>query len=338
METRQAHDGATLPPGYSVRAASYDDVGAVAAARMAYQAAEGDPTVISADEQLSDWQGLDPAEDALVITAPDGSVVAHADVLNRAHILVSIYGGVHPDHTHQGLGTYLTRWGEDWTRAHVRLAPADAQIAVQHYVNARNDAARALMERLGYANLRTIAVMQIELDAAPPQPPQIEGIRIRPFVAGQDERATWEAHEDAFRDSWGRTPNTFERWLQITERDRSQNDTQMWYLAEDEDSGVVVGVCLARHIPESSGWIGTVGVRRPWRRRGVALALLRTAFAEYLRRGQHEVQLSVDMASPTDAPKLYSQAGMHPVQQILLYRKELRPGRDYTALATLSDV
>lgn len=134
----RAIDGATLPAGYITRAATLDNAQAVAALRTIYEAAEGGSTAITAEEQLNDWQGTNLAEDTLLIFAPDGSLAGHADVMNRRYLQVSIYGGVHPQHRRQGLGTYLTRWGEAWTRDRMERAPADAQITVQHYVKTLN--------------------------------------------------------------------------------------------------------------------------------------------------------------------------------------------------------
>lgn len=319
-----------LPAGYTARAATRDDAQAVAELRNAYQADEGDPGIITAEEQLNDWQGADLAEDTVLVVAPDGSLAASADILNRRNIQVSVYGGVHPQHRQRGLGTYITQWGEAWTRARMDRAPADAEITVQHYVNASNAAAVALMAKLGYPYAHTIYVMRIEMDEPPPAPERIAGARIRSFVPGQDERVTFEAIEEAFRDIRGRPPGVFEWWLTLTENERK--DPGLWFLAEDEQSGEIVGTCLARIASGDVGWVGGVGVRRPRRRRGLALAMLRTAFGAFYRRGVRNVELSVDAGSPSDAPRLYTRAGMRVAQHISLYRKPLRDGRDYSTL------
>jgi mycothiol synthase len=71
-----------------------------------------------------------------------------------------------------------------------------------------------------------------------------------------------------------------------------------------------------------------VGVRRPWRKRGLGLALLRHAFTEYHRRGVPRVGLSVDAESITGAPRLYGRAGMRVRESYIIHLKELRPGID----------
>jgi GNAT superfamily N-acetyltransferase len=322
--------GTTLPAGYSARAATLDDAQAVGQLRAAYQAEEGDMSAITAEEQLNDWRGANLAEDSLLVFAADGSLAAHADVFNRRYLQLSVYGGVHPEHTHRGLGTYITRWGEAWIGDRIKRAPTDAQVTVQHYVNTRNAPACTLMESLGYSYMHTIYVMRIAMDAPPSAPEPIAGIRIRTFVPSQDERATFEAIEEAFRDIRGRPAGDYERWLDVTKNERQ--DAGLWVLAEDERSGEIVGTCLARAVPGGGGWVGGVGVRRPWRRRGLALAMLHTAFGECYRRKIRAVELSVDAGSPSNAPGLYTRAGMQVSQRVSLYRKELRPGMDYSTL------
>ncbi|MCK4450237.1 MAG: GNAT family N-acetyltransferase [Anaerolineae bacterium] len=76
------------------------------------------------------------------------------------------------------------------------------------------------------------------------------------------------------------------------------------------------------------GWVDSLGVRRPWRRRGLALALLHHSFGEFYRRGKRKVSLEVDAQSLTGATRLYEKAGMHVDRQYVMYEKELRPGRD----------
>jgi ribosomal protein S18 acetylase RimI-like enzyme len=107
------------------------------------------------------------------------------------------------------------------------------------------------------------------------------------------------------------------------------HDPSLWFLALDGDE--IVGMSLCRpKMAEDPGmsYIDTLGVRRPWRRRGVALALLHHSFGELYRRGKRKVSLDVDTQSLTGATRLYEKAGMHVQRQAVTYEKELRPGRD----------
>lgn len=74
------------------------------------------------------------------------------------------------------------------------------------------------------------------------------------------------------------------------------------------------------------GWVHQLGVRRPWRQRGLGLALLQQSFAALHQRGRLRVGLGVDADSLTGATRLYEKAGMKVVRQYDTYEKELRPG------------
>ena len=72
--------------------------------------------------------------------------------------------------------------------------------------------------------------------------------------------------------------------------------------------------------------MSSLGVKRAWRRRGLALALLHQSFGEYYKRGKTKVDLGVDAESLTGATDLYKKAGMFVLRQFDLFEKELRPG------------
>ena len=320
-----------LPEGYTVRSPSREDAEEVAALLIACQLADTGASDVSLDELIDDWHGLDLAEEAVVVAAPDGGIAGYADVLNRSYVTVSVYGYVHPDHRERGIGAFLVSWGERWTRDHMPQAPEDARVVVQHYINTANGRARRLLEAAGYSPVRGVYVMETELDEAPPPPHWPAGVSVRAFVAGRDERATHEVVEDAFRDLWGRPRNTFESFVRETEKESF--DPSLWFLAVDGDE--IAGVTLCKTLV-GEGWVTVVGVRRPWRKRGLALALLRHAFAEYHRRGVRKVLLSVDAESITGAPRLYGRAGMRVRESYVIHLKELRPGVDLGARSETS--
>jgi mycothiol synthase len=199
-----------LPGGYATRAPERGDAKTLAALISACQIADTGETDMSVEEILDDWHSLDLAEEAVILTAPDGRIAAYADVLNRSFVIVSIYGYVHPDYREVGLGSYLVAWGERWTRDHMPQAQENARVVVQHYINSANEAARRLLENSGYSQVRGIYVMETTLDEPPPLPRWPADISVLTFVPGRDERAVYEAVEDAFRDLWGRPRNPFE--------------------------------------------------------------------------------------------------------------------------------
>jgi mycothiol synthase len=163
--------------------------------------------------------------------------------------------------------------------------------------------------------------MVIDLAAEAAEPTFPAGVEVRTFRAGE-ERAVFDAVDEAFRDSHDHVPGVFEEWRHWA-LDRDDFDPSLWWLALDGDA--IAGFCLCRpHETEGDmGWISSLGVRRPSRRRGIARALLLTSFHEFRRRKFARVGLGVDEDSLTGAHVLYESAGMRPVRRYDLYEKAL---------------
>jgi mycothiol synthase len=93
-----------------VRAPTVDDAEAVTEVISACELAESGRTETTVEVLMGDWRGIELLQEALVVTAPDGSVAAYADVLNRSYVSMSVYGYVHPEHRGRGVGSYVVRW------------------------------------------------------------------------------------------------------------------------------------------------------------------------------------------------------------------------------------
>jgi mycothiol synthase len=182
---------------------------------------------------------------------------------------------------------------------------------------------------MSYAPVRSTFIMRVLL-TGPPAPTPPAGVTFRTYVPGADDEALFQAGEAAFADLWGRPPGTLEGWIAPSHAEGF--DAGLWFLATDPTSGEVVGLCLAQ-MTQGEGWIRTLGVRREARRRGLGRALLETAFLALYQRGARTVELSVDADSPTNAPSVYRRAGMKVHRTVILYQKELRPGRDLSTVS-----
>jgi ribosomal protein S18 acetylase RimI-like enzyme len=100
----------------------------------------------------------------------------------------------------------------------------------------------------------------------------------------------------------------------------------MWFLAMNGEAAVALALCAKwDHENREFGHVNSLGVLRPYRKRGIGLALLHHAFGEYYRRGKRGVALGVDAENLTGALGLYKKAGKHVHRQYDLYEKELRP-------------
>ncbi len=186
-----------------------------------------------------------------------------------------------------------------------------------------------LVEQEGFTLLRYFLQMEIEMDAPPPAPTWPSDITVRTFSPGKDDRAVFDATEDAFQDEPGYEPGNFAEWSYwLFTRDNF--DPSLCFLAVDGDE--IVGTALCRHDVGDrggTGWIADVGVRPRWRKKGLALALLQHAFGEFYRRGIRRCSLSVDVQNLSGAIRLYERAGMHPSRRAeIRYEKQLRPGAE----------
>jgi mycothiol synthase len=321
--------GEQLPAGYTLRAPTMEDVVGVAAVIAACDVADYGSPDYTAEDIRHDWQrpGFSLAQDAWVALAPDGRIAAYADAIrHNAGAEMRGDGYVHPEHGGRGIGTLLVRQIEARARERLPEAPAGARVVVTNAAAAVNEAARRLFLREGYAPTRYFWRMEIALREPPVAPEWPAGLTARTFVPGQDDRAAHAAVEEAFRDHWNHTYVPFETWKQREMR-RENFDPELWFLALDGAEVAGAALCYAQE--DGTGWVGQLAVRRPWRRRGLGLALLRHTFGEFYRRGRPTIGLTVDAQSLTGATRLYERAGMRIVRQFDAYAKELRPGEQY---------
>ncbi len=315
---------------FTLRPAQWSDLEAVA--RLIYDvcASDGDAVLAVSPEELRlEWQtpGFTLTRDAWVVAASDGRVVGFEEFNNRqAHASLDGDGYVHPEFMGNGIGTALLRALEARAREEMSLAAPDLRVHIRNGMSmSEADAvARQLHENEGYKPVRYHWRMQIELDGAPPASVWPRGVEIRPFVADQDARSVHEAEQEVFLDGWSPQVVPFETWA-FRKLSREDFDPSLWHVAWSGD--VIAGISLCRY-RQGIGWVGTLGVRRAWRKQGLGLALLTHSFGEFHRRGMNTVGLGVDASNPTGATRLYKKAGMSVAAEYVIYEKELRPGRE----------
>lgn len=303
-----------------------DDAAIVVELMRAAQIADGDEPDMTQAELLSDWEEIDLAQEAMLFLDESRRPIACADLLNRRFVQLSVYGTVPPHAQQSDLWAAIIHWSEGWLQDRLHLAPVESRVAIQHFVRSTNQVAAQILHDNGYANVRTHYVMRAMLSAQRPAAQWAPGLGVGTYRPGVDDQALFAAGEEAFQDLWDRPPSTLERWLQPTQAE--DFDPTLWFLAQEEKSGQVIGVCLCS-ILDQIGHVGVVGVRKAWRRQGVGLALLNHGLAELRDRGVPHAELSVDAASPTGAPALYSRAGFDVAKSYHRFQKELRPGAVY---------
>ncbi len=303
-----------------MRAATMDDAQAVTDLIVACDIEEFGRPEYGLEDLLAMWRrkNFDLARDAWVILANDGTVVGYAD-MHYAGGLVRLNNNscVHPAHKNRGIEEWMLERAEEWARERV----TDAPIILRHVINANAPARVARMERWGYEAVRQAWIMHIDLDKQPPAPIVPDGIVIRAFERGLDERAAWMCIQEAFRDLWQHQDVPYDEWASYVIEHKAWSP-ELSYLAFDGDE--IVGATITLN-DELGGWVQQVAVRRPWRGRGIGLALLHRVFGELYKRGVPHVGLEVDAESLTGATRLYERAGMRVHEHFTEFRKVLTP-------------
>ena len=324
-----------LPEGFTVRGATLEDAEAsIEMFNLWAQAVIGKDILNDVESIRNDWvsPGFDLAEDTCLVFAPDGTLVGYIEAGTNVNPPVHpwIWGRVHPDYSGLGIGSWLLTWAENRVMSALDRLPADLRFAPRVGIYSQAKESKQLFQDFGYHYIRSSYRMRITLEVPPPAPKWPEGLTIRSYNPETDARAVYLADQDASRDHFGFVEEPIEEGLErfihhLTGYDGF--DPSLWWLAMDGDE--VAGICLCRphsYDDPEVGHVSILGVRRPWRKRGLGLAFLHHAFGEFYRRGKRKVGLGVDAENLTGALRLYEKAGMHVHMQFDLFEKEIRPG------------
>ena len=158
-----------------------------------------------------------------------------------------------------------------------------------------------------------------------------DAVSVRTFRTSDDIVLVADTQHEAFRDHFGWIDRPSEarhaewsHWL----ASEVWEDDLVW-LVEASDQIVALLTALDSYrSSEDIGYIAVLGVLKEWRGRGIAQALLATAFAEFERRKKTAVILHVDAENLTGATLLYEHVGMRVTDQSPSYEIEIRPGKD----------
>jgi mycothiol synthase len=325
-----------LNQGYELRAATLEDVEAIVDLYNAYwEPMLGVRKVTLEDARnIFTTPGFDIDTSTRIVLEPEGEMAGCMIVVDLASPPVhpTVFGCVHREYERRGIGTELITWAEERARKAISRVPDGVRVSMRLDSGASHEPTRRLVERLGFEAARFGLFMAIELTTAPPEPRWPAGITLRTYQDLADVRALYHALDEAFKDSWGYVERPEDEGLARFEHRVIQDpafDPTLWYLAMDGEEIAGVAGCDPQTGEDTEmSFVSILGVRRPWRRRGIGLALLHHAFGEFRRRGKKRVGLGVDAESLTGATRLYERAGMHVVRQIVTYEKELRPGEE----------
>jgi mycothiol synthase len=262
------------------------------------------------EEDLQDeWNDLELDRDAWLFEL-DGELAGYAALHTGAHTFADGY--VHPRYFGRGVGTRIV----ELTEAEARSRKMQT---IRNAVLAADEQARVLLDSRGYRPLRHFYRMAIELEGRPPPAEWPAGLRAEPVDYEHEAESFHATLDEAFAEEFGHEPERGVDWR--ARREGRSFDPTLWFVVKEGDEVAAALLCQERF---GSGWIASIGVRKPWRRRGLGFALLLHGFGQLYARGQHRIALGVDAENPTGATRLYERAGMHQAFEAVVYEKRLR--------------
>lgn len=317
-----------LDSSLNLRSATWADLDAVANLSHSVAEMEGDASfVMTAEELQNAWksEGFSVERDVFVVETQDGRMVGSEEFYNEAgHYKLKADGCVHPEFRGLGIGASLLEKVNERAQSEIKLAEPDTRVCIQSIFNNKDSAGHALLKAEGYFPIRYYWRMEIKVQESPSAVTFPDGIELRPFIKDEHAVAAWRANNEAFCDHWGSHERTYEDWShQIF--GNPNFDPTLWMIAWD---GAEIAGFSQNRYRMGKGWIGTIGVRGPWRKQGLGLVLLKHSFGEFYKRGTTVIGLGVDASNPTGATRLYQRAGMYAASEFVTYEKELRAGRE----------
>jgi ribosomal protein S18 acetylase RimI-like enzyme len=327
-----AIDTLATPPGYNWRPWRLEDVPNLF--EMLLASAEADArqvrdTAADMETQFDDpWS--DPATCSLAAFTTEGQAAAMARTFMnptlgtdaRCYFDVD----VHPAHRGNGLEDLVLDWAEARGRERLSTVPAHLPRRLMHGVQDTLAGHIARLERHGFAPIRYFYRMRRDLSRPIPERTLAEGLHLRRYTP-EMSRPLLDAFNESFRDHWNFEPVSAEEWEMFFVK-RSSFRPDLSFLAMDGEE--IAGFSFNTVSPAENtrnklneGWVGELGTRRPWRKRGAASALLCESMRAFKAEGLDYATLGVDTQNPSGALGLYEGLGFEAVKRFIMFAKDM---------------
>jgi mycothiol synthase len=245
-------------------------------------------------------------------------------------VTIWCWGVVHPQWRRRRLGRRLLesayRRGEEYL--------AEIKVATVHFSASARDVEedrKALLEGFGMRPVRYSVNLARPVNGDLPPVVVPEGYRLRTFDPERDVETVWRVDNTAFRDHWGHAEGKVEDYLHWVKMPYIR--PELWFLAEEEATGEVVGLGLNIIDPDwiaqtgrQEGYLDTLAVLREHRKRGLGTALIGQSLQALRDAGMEAVHLHADSENLTGAMRLYTGAGFQVRKTIVAYRRTMRAG------------
>ncbi len=272
----------------------------------------------------------DPYKD-LIIAEIDGEVIGYSRGAwnidqNNGGCIYYFGGFLAPQWRRKGIGSAMLQWIENRLREIASSHPTDHDKFFQVFLSETETARAAMLEKSGYSPIRYFHEMvrssleNIPVFALP------DGLEVRP-VLPEHYRLIWDAAEEANIDHWGFSHSTeedYQWWLS----EKTYFQTHLWQVAWDVEKEQVAGQVRTfinnvenEKYSRKRGYTEFISVRRPWRKRGLARALIARSLHVQKEQGMIESALGVDSENISGATRIYEDCGFVVDKRNPIYRK-----------------
>ncbi|MGH2493088.1 MAG: GNAT family N-acetyltransferase [Ktedonobacteraceae bacterium] len=311
--------GAPAIPGLAFRFFQGEaDFPSIEAVREAVRTVDGDLWLPGPDTNPD--AVCNPAQDCLLAEV-DSKVIGYTwlawwEEMNGTKLYLHL-GWLVPEWRRKGIGRALLRWQEQRLHQIAQTQPTATLCVFGGNADETQPGNRALLLSEGYTVAFTFVWMTCQIPTEPIQlTPLSDGLEIR-AVSREQLPAIYAANVEAFSENHD-SLDSYETWL----RDLGwpNLNTRLWVVAWDGDQ-------IAGHVISTSDEEGAhtpwVGVRRAYRRRGLAKALMTRMLQRCQERGIQQADLGATAENPGKVVHLYESVGYQVVKRMPRYRKPM---------------
>ena len=321
-------------PGLSVRGfIGASDIPKIVRVMNESWAADLSDLVITSDELIESYshpQNFDPKNDLLLVEVD-------RDLIGVGSVTWSDRRGGFRVYTHQahllphwrgmGIRHFMLRRNEERLREIADSEHSTRKCVFEVWTNLETNHWKSVLESSGYNPSWYVFEMIRSLDEAIPDLPLPEGVEVHP-VDIRNYKAVWDAAKEALRDE---RDFSDERWNDVSYGlfTKSRRFTPELFQVAWAGDDVVGGVHNFIDEEENSvlnrawGHTETIFVRRPWRKQGIARALIARSLRLLKETGLEFATLDVDSENPSGALRLYESVGYKCDKRFAFYRKPL---------------
>ncbi len=296
------------------------DIPALEAVRQKVRAVDGDIWLPGPDTDAD--AVCNPMQDCLLAEV-DGKVIGYTWLDWWKEVdgtrLYLLLGWIVPEWRRRGIGRTLLRWQEQRLRHIAKTHPITGPLLFGGNADETQPANRALLLSEGYQVAYTYVNMVCQLPHTPiTLAPLPDGLVVRPVEIAHLP-AIYAANKEAFQETrTGHLDESYENFLQGLHWPKI--DTSLWFIAWDGDE--VAGLVITL-IDEAGGHTPLVAVRRSWRQRGLAKALMTRTLRSLQEQKVTQTELWTVAENRWKSVHLYESVGYRIVERQPRYRKPM---------------